>query len=404
MANDKSIFKKLTCSKCKTWETDVTGKSQGQCDKCGTTLVLSASWYCRLTRNGKTSVKAISSRRQDAVDYLHAAKDAIRRNALLPGEEEPITWKEAANDFVAWYESLPSKSSVSFYRSSLRNLERIPVDKDGTKFTDLTLQDIEPKHLATFKANRLEMVSPKTVHSEMGALNRMYTLILETRSVRRYPMLHAAHTDLKKVKPPELDNEKTRFLDKAGIKKLLQSCTEPHTKLIIIIGVKTMLRRANILALRRSQIDLENHQIIIPRKEMKSKKGNRPPHVVPIDTELETLLRKWMIDNQTFDYLFPSPRDPRTHRPRIGPSIDKALLKSGVNDGITNRKEKITFNVATRHSGATLLLEETGDIHSVSKLLDHSNISITDRKYVKKVNEKLHRVVNQLGDKMQLGK
>src|ERR1019366_3481851 len=107
-------------------------------------------------------------------------------------------------------------------------------------------------------------------------------------------MLHAAHTDMQNVKAPEPNNEKTRFLDLPDVGKLLAACTEPHVKLIIIIGIKTMLRKMNILALRRSQIDLENHQIVIPRAQMKSRDTSRPPHIIPIDAELEAMLKRWM--------------------------------------------------------------------------------------------------------------
>ncbi len=403
MANDKSIFKKLSCPACKTWEADATGKRKGECRKCGATLILSDNWHCRLTRAGKTTVKSVSSRRNEVVDYLHAAKDAIRRKALMPGEEQDITWADAKKVFEAWYAGLECEKTRAFYKTNMKALERIVVDDDGTTFPNLTLQEIEPKHLATFKARRLTEVSPKTVNSEMGTLNRIYALMKETHSIRTYPLLHAAHTDLQNVKAPDPNNEKTRFLDLPEVGKLLAACTEPHVKLIIIIGIKTMLRKMNILALRRSQIDLESHQIVIPRAQMKAKASSRPPHVVPIDLELETLLKRWMLENRTFDYLFPSPKNPRTHIKSIAKGVNGALERAGVNKGVTDRRDKITFNVATRHTGATLLMQQPdADIYAVSKLLDHSNVTITDRKYVKKVNEKLHRVVNQMWDKNKL--
>jgi integrase len=395
MANDRSIFKKLVCPSCRRWEADTTGKAKGSC--CGRDMKLSDKWHVRITSNGKTVCKAISTRKQEAIEYLHAKKDAIRRKQLMPGEEENISWEVARGEFVNWTLTL-SPNSVRFYDCNLRNIEAI------TPFSDMDLQDIEPAHLMAYRDARLKAgLSPKTVHSEMGTLNRMFTVVLESRSVRKFPLLHAAHVDLQKVKLPELNNEKERYLDAPGVDNMLASIHAPHLRLIYIIGVKTMLRKMNILSLCKQQIDFDNHCITIPRPEMKSKR--KPgPHVVPIDNELETLLKEWIRDNRTFDYLFPSPTDKTKHMTNIGTGWYAAMERAGVNKGVVRAQERMTFNVATRHTGATLALEHTDDIFSVSKILDHSSVTITEKKYVKKVQRKMAEVVAAVGDKIRLVK
>jgi integrase len=136
---------------------------------------------------------------------------------------------------------------------------------------------------------------------------------------------------------------------------------------------------------------------------MKSKRKDGD-HVIPIDEELAGLLKDWMVQNKCFDYLFPSPVDATKHMTNIGTGVYAALERAGVNKGVTRPQDRITWNVATRHTGATLALEHTDDIFSVSKILDHSSVTITEKKYTKKVQRKMAEVVETAGNHMKLVK
>ena len=184
--NGKSIFKKLSCPSCRRWEPDETGKAVKKCHKCGGKMFHSVKWHVRITRQGKTSVKSVSSRRQEAAEYLHAAKDAIRRGQLLPGEEKLVPWSEATREFTKWIESSDlAPKTKEFYSSRLKHLDA---------FFDEALQSITVRRVEAYRDSRT--AAPKTVSEEIKTLKRVYSLFCRWYPARVAPDLHAVAADL----------------------------------------------------------------------------------------------------------------------------------------------------------------------------------------------------------------
>jgi site-specific recombinase XerD len=62
----------------------------------------------------------------------------------------------------------------------------------------------------------------------------------------------------------------------------------------------------------------------------------------------------------------------------ISNAFDRAVKELGLNDGIEDSRDKLVFH-SLRHSFASRLVERGVDLYTVSKLMGHSSISMTER-------------------------
>lgn len=363
MANEKSIFKKLACPSCRRWEPDGTGKATGKCPKCGTAMSLSGKWHVRLTRQGKTIVRAISTRKQDAVDYIHAAKDAIRRGQLLPGEEEEFTWAEAKQEFEKWVSSpaadLAAKTQ-EFYNGCLSHLDQY--------FTGSTLQSITVRQVESYRDSR--KASPKTVAEEIKTLKRIYSLFCRWHSARIAPGLHAVAADLAGVEIPKINNKRTRYLTDKEITLLLGKCEQPHLHLAVTISLRTGLRLGNVMGLQWRKVDFESRTITFDAADMKSGRD----FVLPVMASVIDALQAWKKSRKKLSpYVFPSPRDLTKPMLKMQTSFEAAVTAAKLG-------EDVCFHTL-RHTFASHFLMNGGDLATLSELLDHSSIQVTKDRY-----------------------
>lgn len=373
--NEKSIFKKLVCPVCNRWVADETGKVGKDCPKCGSRMFPSIKWHVRITRSGKTSVRSISSRRQEAVDYLHAAKDAARRGQLLPGEEKVISWSEVKREFGKWVESGSLAANTrEFYKNCFSHLDRY--------FSD-SLQDITVRKVEDFRDMRLASgAAPKSVAEDVKTLKRIYSLFCRWNSARTAPDLHAVAADLSKVEMPKFNNKRTRFLTEKEVALLLDKCTVPHLKLAIQIALSTGLRLDNIMSLEWKQIDFSQKTITFQPDDMKSKRM----HVVPIMGHLAELLITWRKSQRLSPFVFPSSTVRGQHIKKMQTSWGTLTDRMGFSD--------VCFHTL-RHTFASHFLMAGGDLSTLSELLDHASIQITKDRYSHLSADHKQRAIDQ---------
>lgn len=156
------------------------------------------------------------------------------------------------------------------------------------------------------------------------------------------------------------------------IQTLLQYCA-PHVRPIVLTALYTGLRRGRILSLTWEQIDWENNQIIYMGKDGQ-------PHSVPMVKPLRDELKQLPRCNQ---YVF------TYHGHRIQ-DIKSAWKAAFIKSGLPYRN----FHTL-RHTTATWLLRQTGNLKIVQTVLGHHNISVTT-KYAHLVNNESQEALNSL--------
>lgn len=153
------------------------------------------------------------------------------------------------------------------------------------------------------------------------------------------------------------------FRDIDEVRRLVAGAAE-HIRPIIWCALYTGLRRGRVLGLRWDQIDWENHQIVYIGKD-----GS--PNSVPMVEPLADILRNLP---HTCEFVF-------TRRGRPIRDIKSAWAAAFVHSGVPYRN----FH-ALRHTTATWLLRQSGNLKVVQSVLGHRTLSVTT-KYAHLVND-----------------
>lgn len=162
------------------------------------------------------------------------------------------------------------------------------------------------------------------------------------------------------------------FRDWNEIQTLLEY-SSPHLRPIILTALYTGLRKGRILTLTWDQIDWDNNQIIYMGKDGQ-------PHSVPMVKPLRNELEKLPHNNV---YVF-------TYGGHRITDIKHSWKRAFDRSGLPYR----SFHTL-RHTTATWLLRQTGNLRVVQTVLGHSNISVTT-KYAHLVNNESQDALNGL--------
>jgi hypothetical protein len=415
---DKPIYKYFRCPtpKCGYKQRDYTGKQKGKCPKCGEVCYVTDNWYASYTNaQGKPREKACTPAYEDAKAFLEEVSRSKRLGQLLPDErgiEQDILWDDAVKPFLA-------EAAQSTYANTRRMLT-MSANNLTESFSGVVLQDItvaqlrahitrrqrglppeeierrverfrtSNKHLNTWDMSRKitalrrhhAPIGNATIVNEINVFFRVFRDTLAHYQSRKYPNLYATYHELKlgiKSDMPKINNKKTRVPEEEQFLNLLDR-TGTYGRMILIIGAKMWLRPANIYSLRKCQINFECREVVIQRKDMKIKGKNTSEFRRGFDEEMSLIFKKYILENGIRDYLFPSPRNPNKPITRSA-SIEKAIKALGLNDGVTDRRKKITLYTATRHAGATWFYRKTGDLQATAEGLDHKNSDFTRQTY-----------------------
>lgn len=156
------------------------------------------------------------------------------------------------------------------------------------------------------------------------------------------------------------------------IQKLIDS-SAPHIRPILYTALYTGLRLGRILTLKWEQIDWENNQIIYINKDGQ-------PHTVPLVSALHNILANLP---RVSEYVF-------TYKGKHIKSIKTAYHSA------FKRAEIPYLNFHTiRHTTATWLLRDTGNLKIVQNVLGHHDISVTT-KYAHLLNNEAQNALENL--------
>lgn len=177
-------------------------------------------------------------------------------------------------------------------------------------------------------------------------------------------------------RPKMKDNPNVTYLTKEEMGKIIDNINKTANEkirnrdlCIVKLGLSTGLRISAIVQIDLDDIDLTNGQIRI------TEKGD-VDHYVMIGDNVKNQLKLWLNDRNKYfsgnniEALFVS-----QHKKRLSTDAVRKLLTK-YTDGITDKH--ITPHVM-RHSCATNLYEQTGDIYLCARQLNHKNVSTTQR-------------------------
>jgi len=316
------------------------------------------NWYVDLYVDGRRKRKAIGSRK-DAENALTAIKADVLRGEFKFKRENKVHFEVFAKDYLEHCRT-NKKKSISRDENSLKFLE--------ANFGGMLLSKITPWHIEEYKRKRIEgeiklppepgskkrkewKVKPATINRELACLKHMFSLAKKWKMADENPV--------KEVQFFQEQQIEMRILTRDEIDRLV-NCANPRLRPILIIALNTGMRKGEILHLRWSDVDFDNHYLFL-----KQTKSNRP-RKIPMSGFVAYVLRAI---KRIGEFVFVNPK---TGRPLsdLQTGFKAACRNAGISD--------LRFH-DLRHTAATYMVTGGIDLVTVKEILGHATIQMTMR-------------------------
>ena len=234
---------------------------------------------------------------------------------------------------------------------------------------DIPVSEISAAKIEEYKAARLKEVTPTTINIEIRALN---TALSQAMTLGW--LIGGSPRRFKQIKTPE--SEPPQWLSEEQIIVLLS--TEDHEfKRFLQFLLHTGCRRNEALGVMWGDVDLNKKQIVI--RGQIGKMGKR--RTIPINDTLHVILLDWLKRRE-------GRRFPNYSSNQITLKFRRWARKIGLPRGISLHSLRATF--------ACHLIKNGVDIYTVSRLLGHSSVKVTEKHYLALDPPHVWSAVNQL--------
>jgi integrase len=281
--------------------------------------------------------------RRLAVEVYHKI-----RNDYVSGKFLNQPAKILVSDYLTHYLVTYSQGKKRSYRD-----DTIKARTLTAFFTTERLGDITPERLEQYRSHRLCYVSPSRVNRELALLRHVFTKAIDEGKAHVNPV--------KKIK---FFNERERWRDRYlsfEEKKTLLKASPSWLHDVLIVALKTGLRKGELLELKWEDIDFDRLQLAV--RHSKSQK----PRYVPLHDDVVTVLTRM---EKQGEYVF------------VGEGGKRRTVVDLRRDFEAARKaSKITgfWWHDTRHTFASELVQKGESLYTIAKILGHSTQYITER-------------------------
>ena len=230
---------------------------------------------------------------------------------------------------------------------------------------DLSLKEISAFHLEHIKKNMSDAGrSPRTVRYSLAVIRQVFNFA-------KFNNLYSGETPVSKVRMPQEDNKRYRYLSHEEADRLLEylALKSPQVYDMALISLHCGLRAGEIFSLTWGDLDFENGSMFI-----KDTKSNRNRTAFMTQAVKERLKTKNIGEKD--DLVFPGRGGVKISS--ISDTFERVIKDLGFNNGVTDSRQKLVFH-SLRHTYASWLVESGVDLYTVKKLMGHSTIAMTER-------------------------
>lgn len=278
------------------------------------------------------------------------------------------------------YELFTPETTIETIEYSLSHFQRYLKDKNYISCLLANEKLLESYCASRFKKNK----NPKTIIRELSQIRAFYNHLVSKKLIKKNPAEY--------IKGPKINHKLPAFLFPEEVKKLLKHRPQDNFDRIRDLAMFDLmyssgLRTAEVINLNCNDLDLESRNVLVTGK------GNKMRFLPIARLTIKSLLR-WnktrsnlpgIIDNDAF---FLNKKGYRFKYNSLRKRLE-ILCKE-------QRVGRVISPHGLRHSCATHLLENSGDIRSVQELLGHENISTTqiythlDMSHIRAVYDRSH--------------
>jgi integrase len=239
--------------------------------------------------------------------------------------------------------------TVEIYRNAFRNFTRICGNP--------MLRHVSSYHAEKFKEKRATEVSPVSVNIELKTLRAAFGEAKRLKVIDENPF--------DGVKPVRVPYKEASYLTEAELGKLLSVITDPDLRHIVKFAVHTMMRRGEIVNLKRQQLDLNRKEIHVRSNGEFRVKGGKP-RTVPMSDWVYDFLRTRI---RGAEYVFLNTRGCPYEGNSLSRRFKRYVRKAGL-------PEEIHFH-SLRHTGISWLINKGVPAPFVQRLAGHSSLVVT---------------------------
>ena len=289
------------------------------------------------------------------------------------------TWGEVWAQYSASAEGTKAANSVR----TEKNLKACWIEKavpDSTPMRSVSPFHLEKIRSAMTKAGK----APRTVQYALGVVRTVFNF------ARRHD-LFTGENPTGKIRMPKFDNRRMRFLTRGEadrlLDKLAEASTDVHDK--TLLSLHAGLRLGEINTLTWADVDLARGVLTLrDTKNTKTRAGF-------LTGQVKAMLQARRLPHfRPTDLVFPTSTGEKSYW--TSATFARTVKKLGLNNGVTDRRQKVTFHTC-RHSFASWLVEAGTDLFTVKELLGHSDFRMTAR-YSHLGENTLQAAVGALGE------
>ena len=307
-------------------------------------------------------VLAKAQREAEALEVERAALENMTFDAFVKGHYLPHSQHNRT--------PLAHRTEERFYR-----LYIAPV------VAELAVNEVAPFHIEKIKRSMAAKgKSPRTIERALQSIRQIVHRAID-EGIYKGPS--PKRGIFKGVKWPKVDNKKMRYLSPDEAESLLTALL-PRSRAMhdmALVSLCTGLRFGEIAHLTWSCVDMQGGRLTI--YEAKTLSSNR---VVYFPERVKAMLQQ-RGPGQHNELVFPKRNGKPGAREYVSKTFYDAVEQTGLNAGIKDRKQRIGFH-SLRHSYATMLYQNSGDIYLTQKALGHSTPVMTQR-YAKMTDDRL---------------
>lgn len=239
------------------------------------------------------------------------------------------------------------------------------------------------QHIQTRKkvvpGQTLPLNKPATVNRELAALSHLLNKAVEWGWIERQPA---------KIRKLKEDNSRIVYLSPAQAAALLEAAKSDQNRQIypfILVGLRTGMRKSEILSIRREHVDLDARSIYIPA----AKAGARTQ---PISADLASFLGDYIetLPKGT-PWLFPSVGALYGHTVDVRKAFVRAVTAAGLDP-------KQVVRHTLRHTAITHLVQAGVDLPTVKRISGHKTMAMVER-YAHQSGSHIAEAMDKLDDR-----
>ena len=333
---------------------------------------------------GRVGILTLDQARQEATQYLYEARKhgeplAVtqnRKGTALP------TLREFIDDtYMPWF-----KTHHKGYEKTLHTLVNNFDAIMAQRIDAITGRDLEQIRTSWMQAGN----KPSTVNRKMGSISGVFSRAVEWEYLTVHPMAKLKQLKVDSIGVVRyLDEDETKRLraamdarqdemrseresankwraerNKMQMPSLLDLKVTDHLKPMVLVSLKTGLRRGELFDLKWSSVNFNTKIITVAGDTTKTSETRH----IPMNGEVFTVLEEWKKQSREALYVFPNQEGGRFE------DVKSAWLK------LLERAEVTGFRWHDmRHDFASRLVMAKESLNTVRELLGHSDITMTLR-------------------------